>query len=232
MAHDPDLRTRILATARQLLDEGGVAALSLREVARRAGVTHQAPYHHFGDRESIVAELVTAGFQALAARLAAVNDAAPGTPPAQTLERSGLAYVGFALDEPGVFRVMFRPELCDPARFPRAREAGDQAHGELQRMVRLVHGRDDEGRAVACWSLVHGLACLLVDGPLGLACPTPSARQALAVQALQALVPAMLGSEAAARRSARDATHRSSAKPPRSVRVSPAQAESAPSKGE
>lgn len=192
MSHDSDLRSRILSTARQLLDEGGVSALSLREVARRAGVTHQAPYHHFGDRESIVAELVTAGFDALAGRLAEVNDAAASTPVAQTLALSGLAYVGFALDEPGVFRVMFRPELCDPARFPQARDAGARAHGELRRMVRLVHGRDDESRAVACWSMVHGLACLLVDGPLGLACPDPAARRVLAVQALETLAPAML----------------------------------------
>lgn len=219
MPHDPDLRTRILATARQLLDEGGVSALSLREVARRAGVTHQAPYHHFGDRESIVAELVTAGFSALAARLAEVNDAATATDPAQTLARSGLAYVGFALDEPGVFRVMFRPELCDAGRFPRAQEAGDRAHGELQRMVRLVHGRDDEARAVACWAMVHGLACLFVDGPLGQACPTPASRRAVAAQALESLVPAMLAPTLPG-------------KPPRRARSLPSKAESRPSKGE
>src|SRR5271169_43533 len=72
-----DLRQDILDTARTLLDEQGVAALSMREVARRAGVTHQAPYHHFGDRESILAELVTHGFEELAQRLAVANDLAP-----------------------------------------------------------------------------------------------------------------------------------------------------------
>lgn len=219
MTRELDLRTRILATARQLLDEGGVAALSLREVARRAGVTHQAPYHHFGDRESIVAELVTAGFTELAMRLAAANETPLPSAPAEILARSGLAYVGFALDEPGVFRVMFRPELCDAARFPHAQEAGDRAHGELQRMVRLVHGRDDEARAVACWAMVHGLACLFIDGPLGLACQTPASRRALAAQALESLVPAMLAPTPAA-------------KPPRRARSLPAKAESASSKGE
>ena len=66
----PDLRQRILDTSEQLLEETGVTALSMREVARRAGVTHQAPYHHFADRESILAELVARGFDQRARRLA------------------------------------------------------------------------------------------------------------------------------------------------------------------
>ncbi len=226
MSSDSDLRSRILSTARQLLDEGGVSALSLREVARRAGVTHQAPYHHFGDRESIVAELVTAGFAALAGRLAAVNDAATTTTAAQTLAHSGLAYVEFALDEPGVFRVMFRPELCDPARFPHAQDAGARAHAELQRMVRLVHGQDDEARAVACWSMVHGLACLLVDGPLGLACPDAIARRALAAQALEMLTPAMLA------HGAESTSAQNTLMPLKPSRSSGPKAKSTPSKGE
>lgn len=191
--HDGDLRHRILATARQLLDEGGVAALSLREVARRAGVTHQAPYHHFKDRETIVARLVRDGFDGLADRLGAVNDVAARRTPHETLIGSGLAYVRFALEAPGVFRVMFRPELCDAARFPDTQAAGDRAHGELKRMVRLVTGHDDEGRALSCWAMAHGLACLLLDGSLGQAAPDSSSRLVLAEAALQALVPAMLG---------------------------------------
>ena len=63
----PDLRHRILEAAADLLREEGLAALSMREVARRAGVTHQAPYHHFADREAILAELVSGGFAMLAA---------------------------------------------------------------------------------------------------------------------------------------------------------------------
>lgn len=209
-----DLRHRILATARLLLDEGGVAALSLREVARRAGVTHQAPYHHFKDRETIVAHLVHGGFASLADRLAAVNDAAGRRPPERTLIDSGLAYVRFALDEPGVFRVMFRPELCDAGRFPEAQAAGERAHTELRRMVRLVTGQDDEVHATACWGLAHGVAGLLLDGPLGSAARDTTSRLALAEAALQALVPAMLG------------------KPVRRPGPSQLRRQSAPSKGE
>ena len=161
-----DLRQRILDTSRALLDEQGVAGLSLREVARRAGVTHQAPYHHFADRESIVAELVTQGFNELAQRLAKAH--ARAAEPQATLAASGLAYVVFALDHPGVFRIMFRADLCDQARFPQAQAAGERAHAELMHLVRLVHGGEDDASLAALhWAQVHGLAGLLLDGPMG-----------------------------------------------------------------
>ena len=177
-----DLRQRILETARALLDEQGAAALSLREVARRAGVTHQAPYHHFADRESILAELVTQGFEELERRLARAHAGRGGVQ--DTLAASGMAYVGFALDHPGVFRIMFRADLCDTARFPQAQAAGERAHAELMHLVRLVHGGvDDPGLAAMHWAQVHGLASLLVDGPLGQHLPGQPERLAFAREA-------------------------------------------------
>lgn len=174
-----DLRQRILDTAESLLESDGVGALSMREVARRAGVTHQAPYHHFADRETILAELVTRGFDELADRLARVNDRAPKTDARSTQIASGEAYVGFALDRPGVFSIMFRPEVCDPARFPAARQAGERAHGELGRLVRLLHGgAHSEALASGYWAQVHGLATLFVDGPLGQQLPGARQRRA------------------------------------------------------
>jgi AcrR family transcriptional regulator len=172
------LREDILDTARSLLDEQGVAALSMREVARRAGVTHQAPYHHFGDRESILAELVTQGFDELARRLAAANDLAPSAGKRAALLASGEAYIGFALSHPGLFRIMFRPDVCDPMRFPDLRQAGARAHAELERIVRIVHGgRTGAGLASIYWAYVHGMACLMIDGPLAMQLPTDKARQ-------------------------------------------------------
>ena len=163
----PALRGRVLQASRELLTEGGLAALSMREVARRSGVTHQAPYHHFPDKESIVAELVTQGFEELAARLAGANDLATPQGRRATLLAAAEAYLGFAMEEPAVFRLMFRPELCQAARFPQAREAAERAHGELQRLVRTVHGGAyDEALASLHWAHVHGLACLVLDGPL------------------------------------------------------------------
>ncbi|MEI7447969.1 MAG: TetR/AcrR family transcriptional regulator, partial [Burkholderiales bacterium] len=173
-ADAPDLRHRILDAADALLREEGLAGLSMREVARRAGVTHQAPYHHFADREAILAELVASGFAMLAERLARANDGAANHDARRVLIDAGRAYVGFALEQPGRFRIMFRPELCDPSRYPAAAQAGDRAHAELMRMVTLVHGAPDEALATLHWSQVHGLASLLLDG--GMADKLPSAR--------------------------------------------------------
>lgn len=181
-----DLRHRILEAAAELLRTEGVAALSMREVARRAGVTHQAPYHHFEDRETILAELVTGGFTMLADRLARANDGAARHGTRHALLASGHAYVGFAMEQPGRFRIMFRPELCDPARFPAAAQAGDRAHGELMRMVGLVHGAPDATLATLHWSVVHGLASLMVDGGLAEKLPSAKARRAHVDAVLQA----------------------------------------------
>jgi AcrR family transcriptional regulator len=182
----PDLRHRILEAAADLLREEGLAALSMREVARRAGVTHQAPYHHFADREAILAELVSGGFAMLADRLARANEGAARHGARRVLYDAGHAYVDFALEQPGRFRIMFRPELCDPARFPAAAEAGDRAHAELMRMVSLVHGAPDEALATLHWSQVHGLASLMVDGGLADKMPSASARRAHVDAVLQA----------------------------------------------
>ncbi|MGI6246571.1 MAG: TetR/AcrR family transcriptional regulator [Pseudochelatococcus sp.] len=173
------LRRQILTTARALLNEQGVAAFSLREVARRAQVTHQAPYHHFGDRESILAELVTEGFDELACSLAKGIDCAAQGGAQAAAQASGEAYIGFALANPGLFRLMFSPDLCDPARFPGAVSASRRAHGELERLVHLVHGPDaDEELQDLYWAYVHGLSALLLDGPLGQRHSTHAARQA------------------------------------------------------
>ncbi|MBP6813754.1 MAG: TetR/AcrR family transcriptional regulator [Burkholderiaceae bacterium] len=191
----PDLRQRILDTSERLLEESGVTALSMREVARRAGVTHQAPYHHFTDRESILAELVAQGFEQLARRLARANNRAATAGKRAALIDSGLAYTGFALEHPGVFRIMFRPEVCDPTRFPAAMAASDRAHAELDRLVRLMHdGQHTQALASTYWAQVHGLACLVLDGPLGLQLPSLRERRAHLRASLACFADAMLGS--------------------------------------
>lgn len=182
-AQAPDaqaLRQRILDISRDLLNSEGVAALSMREVARRAGVTHQAPYHHFSDRQTILAELVFHGFDELARRLASANELAESQGRRAAVQASCMAYVGFALEHPGVFGVMFRPDVCDAARFPQARDAGQRAHGELVRLVSIAHGEIAADAlsqlASLYWAHVHGLACLMIDGPLGQALPDHAAR--------------------------------------------------------
>ncbi len=190
-----DLRQRILDTGRALLEARGPAALSLREVARQAGVTHQAPYHHFANREAILAELVAQGFDELACALAAANDAVGTDGRRAGVLASGMAYVGFALAHPGLFRIMFRHDVVDPAQAPQAAIAGQRAHGELLRMVERAHGAADAELATLYWAQVHGLACLLIDGPLGAARPDAAARLGHARAVLQRLVDTLLPAE-------------------------------------
>jgi len=192
-----DLRQRILDASERLLETEGLAALSMREVARRSGVTHQAPYHHFADRESILAELVTRGFDELTRRLALVNARRADTDhvgnPTHFLVESGLAYVGYAIDHPGVFRIMFRAEVCDCARFPAALNAGECAYRELEQMVAMLHGAGAVDRlAGVYWSQVHGLASLIVDGPIGLQLPSLPKRRSYAQAVLAEFAHLML----------------------------------------
>ena len=162
-----DLRSELLRTSRQLLDESGPGALSMREVARRAGCTHQAPYHYFANREAILAALVHEGFDELADRLASAHEGLESTDLRAILTASGNAYVEFALRHPGVFRVMFRPDVCDPERFPEVVQASKRARDELALLARCVVGEETSlEMEVLFWSGVHGLASLLLDGPL------------------------------------------------------------------
>lgn len=176
-----DLRENLLRTSRELLDEGGPAALSMREVARRAGCTHQAPYHYFTNREAILAALVEAGFDELANRLREARDKAGTEDLRAVVEASGNAYVEFALTNPGVFRVMFRRDMCDPARFPGVLAAGKRARDELGRFAQAITGeRATPEHETALWASVHGLAVLLLDGLMADELPTLEDRLAYA----------------------------------------------------
>lgn len=181
-----DLRAQLLRVGRELLDEGGPTLLSLREVARRSGCTHQAPYHYFPNRESLLAALVAEGFDQLARQLQVARSGEGG--PAVLLERCANAYVEFALRNPGVFRLMFRADVCDPQRHPEAQAAGDRARQELRHVADLDAGGEVELLESLRWSHVHGLATLLLDGPLGLEHATLAERLAHAARVNHALM--------------------------------------------
>jgi AcrR family transcriptional regulator len=183
-----DARRRILDASIALLESEGLGAFSMREVARRAGLSHQAPYHHFGDREAILAALVEEGFRNLTEALAACR-AAPSIE--VRLVNQGLAYVTFALRRTGHFRLMFRPELVSLEKFPDAEQAAGEAYRELEDMVESLRPR--LGRRISAdrltslhWAIVHGLAQLLLDGPLGAGLSDVDARIAHAKSVLSA----------------------------------------------
>jgi AcrR family transcriptional regulator len=167
---EPDLRARILRASVELIGEQGLDALSMREVARRAGVSHQAPYHHFDDRAAILAALAEEGFTELRRRMYEARTA-PRKSPGE-IARAGTAYVQFALAFPAHFRVMFRPDIVDTEKYAGAHCKAEEAFAELVTIVDkwVKEGEGWEGKEPILislfWSLSHGLASLLLDGPL------------------------------------------------------------------
>jgi AcrR family transcriptional regulator len=155
--HHGDLKAVILAKAATLVAERGADGISLRELARAAGVSHAAPAHHFTDRRGLFTALATQGFGLLAA---ALTDARP------RLVDAARGYVRFALDHPGHYAVMFDKSLYDDtdADLVAAKAA---AGAELSRGVGTLHDKharaDPEGAALAAWSLVHGFSLLWLN---------------------------------------------------------------------
>jgi AcrR family transcriptional regulator len=155
--HHGDLKAAILTQAATLVAERGADGISLRELARAAGVSHAAPAHHFTDRRGLFTALATEGFNLLAA---ALTDARP------RLVDAARAYVRFALDHPGHYAVMFDKSLYDDTDVDLVAAAA-AASAELSRGVRTLddpHARvDPEGAALAAWSLVHGFSLLWLN---------------------------------------------------------------------
>ncbi|MEU4422486.1 TetR/AcrR family transcriptional regulator [Actinoplanes sp. NPDC024001] len=148
----------MLDAALQAIEESGPTGWSLRELARRAGVSHTAPAHHFGDKTGLLTAVAAEGFELFATALTAAGD---------DFFEVGTAYVGFAVTHPAHFRVMFRPELYrpdDPAVSP-ARERAGQILAAGGRELSPGPGRD-RTTTVAAWSMAHGFASLYLDGAL------------------------------------------------------------------
>lgn len=168
--HHGDLRRVLIATALELAEEQDVSNLTLREVARRAGVTHSAPYHHFPTKESLLAAVAEDGFRALyAEQLQAAERAGPVA--IDRLQALGVAYVRFAVAHRGHFRVMYRTDPEGWADYPAVLEASQQSFVLLTTTAeetRKAGGLDVDllEMSLAAWSVVHGLATLWVDGPL------------------------------------------------------------------
>ena len=180
MRKPTDLRQKVLNASLALIDEGGLDRLSMREVARKAGVSHQAPYHYFGDREAILAALAGEGFSRLGQSL--MRAAARGaSEPVKAVEAMGRAYVEFALGHPAYFQAMFRADAVPLDRYPEARKREDEAFGKLVEGVGEAFASQPaevrQAIAVACWAMVHGLATLMLEGSLARKLKIPRARQ-------------------------------------------------------
>jgi AcrR family transcriptional regulator len=167
--HHGALHVALLEAAERILERDGLAGLTLRAVAREAGVSHAAPTHHFGDLTGLVSELAAIGFRQFNAAMADAGKGG-GTLPENAMARAK-AYVAFAQAHPGMFVLMFRTERLDMKR-PALHEAANAAFAELagsvgaQRHETIVAEAFslDQGAAIArAWSLVHGFSMLLLD---------------------------------------------------------------------
>ena len=192
--HHGDLRRALLDAGREILRAGGPEALTLRAVARHAGVSQTAPYRHFADRRALVLAIAEEGFAELyrAMRAAAAAPDATIGAPQQTarggLQAIALQYVRFALEHPHEYRVMFGPELGNdsPRLSSRQQVFGFLRIGIERLQAQGLVGPGDAGHlALTCWALVHGLVMLALDGQLtGSETPTPEALTITATEAL------------------------------------------------
>ena len=170
--HHGALRDALLKAAERVLEREGLAGLTLRAVAREAGVSHAAPAHHFGDLTGLVSELAAIGFLQFNATMAS---AAPADMPfpARAMARAK-AYVGYAKAHPGMYGLMFRterldhsrPSLCAAAETAFAGLAGAVADSRHEHIEQEALTLEQAAAIARAWSMVHGFTTLLLDGRL------------------------------------------------------------------
>lgn len=170
--HHGALREALLQAAERVLERDGLAGLTLRAVAREAGVSHAAPTHHFGDLTGLVSELAAIGFRHFNAAMASACDAA--TSPLERALARPKAYVAYAQAHPGMYGLMFRTERLDYSR-PSLHDASEASFAGLASAIGAMRQERisgdtltlEQGAAIArAWSMVHGFTMLLLDGRL------------------------------------------------------------------
>lgn len=162
--HVGNLAPRLLAAAREMLEEVGPNKLSLRAVSDRVGVSSTAAYHHFANRAELIGQLAAQGFRELARALIDRDRDCSGT---GKLRNASLAYFSFARNNPALYQLMFGPEVSLGEMTPEARKARLEAFGELQRIIseylqQPVDSKEVRQAALAAWSHSHGLASLVI----------------------------------------------------------------------
>ena len=168
--HHGDLRQTVIDTAMAMLNEGGGWQFTLREIARRAGVSHAAPYKHFPDKAALLGEIVLIGFDRLRAALTAAQ-VGLSDDLSRMFTSTSQAYLDFGRDNPALYRLMFGGEIGKMANVhldKRALGAFEVLIDLLERgqAAGLLRKRPVRGQAAACWSQLHGLTMLMLDGLL------------------------------------------------------------------
>lgn len=162
--HHGDLRSALVQAATEILAEDGVDKLSLRGVARRAGVSQAAPYHHFNNKHALLSAVAAEGFKGLRSSMGHHAETNKHDP----FQGVGVGYVMFAMENPALFRLMQGPYFTGEERSPELMAASDASKGVLLTSIAAAYPEASEYevkvKAAASWSIVHGLATLLLDG--------------------------------------------------------------------
>ena len=164
--HHGDVREALVQAGIEILEERGLAALTLRETARRAGVSHAAPYHHFSDKGALLTAIAARGFRMQHNAMAAAAQST--TDPGEGLQAYGLNYVSFAQNHPSLFRLMYTRE-CGPNTPPELAEASSGFYPKMVEGICAATGCSVEQASsisLLLWSTMHGLAMLWLDHQL------------------------------------------------------------------
>ncbi len=182
--HHGSLREALLDAAVDLVVERGIEGVSLRELARQAGVSSAAPYRHFPDKDALLRAVAARGYQRFDQALAGVAEAYGSAPALERVQRLGIAYVCFAVGQPNLFRLIFGPAVQGGGLDAELDEARHRAASHLPRALAELQA---EGIATSssiheltelAWALVHGVATLYLDGLVGDGQPESAERAA------------------------------------------------------
>jgi AcrR family transcriptional regulator len=167
--HHGDLKNALIKAGIEILAREGIAALSLRKVASKAGVSHAAPYAHFADKQELIAAIGTEGIRKIFERIDKATAPYEGDPQRQLLE-AGWAYISFALDDPDHFKISLSGTVEQQKGYPALMQASNEGFGSILRIAEecqrqgILQDGPPDAIAVSVWSLVHGLAMLVVEG--------------------------------------------------------------------
>jgi AcrR family transcriptional regulator len=170
--HHGDLRASLLEAALAIIEDTGPQGLTIREVARRAGVSHAAPYRHFTDKDELILAVVEQGFELMHANMMADKEAA-GPDPVDQFAASGMAYLNFAMRFPAYYRVMFSGDLLNSTGHESLRHTSSAAFAQMLadlkvcQELNILRKGDPMLQAVAILSSVHGFATLANDNRVG-----------------------------------------------------------------